>query len=182
MIIADSYNFKGLGIREHIETSHIYWTYLLLQGWILRSQKYDLLRLILSKLWGLLYAQPAWKVSALRVWLFRSCFQVASSSYIKLVRAVYKQRIYYYFIQFSGMLHCWLQRYHARIRTLGSSLVAAFINSFMTISIIAPFSVDKDLISNRLKIMDSEGKQTFSVVVYCHRARFVLKSEVFLSL
>ena len=53
-------------------------------------------------------------------------FLAAPSSYIKLVRAVYKQRLYYYLIQFSGMLHCWLQRYHARVRTLGSSLVYHF--------------------------------------------------------
>ena len=53
-------------------------------------------------------------------------FLAAPSSYIKLVRAVYRQRIYYYLVQFSGMLHCWLQRYHARIRTLGSSLVHIF--------------------------------------------------------
>ena len=59
----------------------------------------------------------------LRVGLFCSHFLAAPSSYIKLVRAVYKQRIYYCLIQFSGMLHCWLQIYHARIRTLGSSLV-----------------------------------------------------------
>ena len=51
-----------------------------------------------------------------------SCL-AAPSSYIRFVRAVYKQRIYYCLIQFSGMLHHWLQIYHARIRTLGSSLV-----------------------------------------------------------
>ena len=33
-------------------------------------------------------------------------------------------QIYNYLVQFSGMLHCWLQRYHARIRTFGSSLVS----------------------------------------------------------
>ena len=37
-------------------------------------------------------------------------FLAAPSSYIKLIKAAYKQRIYYYLIQFSGMLHCWLQR------------------------------------------------------------------------
>ena len=58
--------------------------------------------------------------------MFWGHFLAAPSSYIKRVRAVYKQRIYYCLIQFSGMLHCWLQIYHARIRTLGSSLVAAF--------------------------------------------------------
>ena len=56
--------------------------------------------------------------------LFRGRFLVAPSSYTKLVRAMYhRQRIYLYLVQFSGMLHSWLQRYHARIRTLGSSLV-----------------------------------------------------------
>ena len=50
-------------------------------------------------------------------------FLAAPSSYIKLIKAAYKQRIYYYLIQFSGMLHCWLQRYHVRIRTLRSPLV-----------------------------------------------------------
>ena len=31
--------------------------------------------------------------------------------------------MYLYLVRFSGMLHYWLERYHARIRTLGSSLV-----------------------------------------------------------
>ena len=50
-------------------------------------------------------------------------FSVAPSSYTKLVRAVYRQRMYLHLVQFPGMLHCWLQRYHTRIRALGSSLV-----------------------------------------------------------
>ena len=56
--------------------------------------------------------------------MFWGRFSVAPSSYTKLVRVVYRQRMYLYLVQFSGMLQCWLQRYHARIRTLGSSLVA----------------------------------------------------------
>ena len=60
----------------------------------------------------------------MRVWLFLGRFLATPSSYIKLVRAAYKQRIYYYLIQFSGKLHCWLQRYHTGIKTLGSSLVS----------------------------------------------------------
>ena len=46
------------------------------------------------------------------VCLFPGRFLVAPSSYMymKLVRAVYRQNIYYYLVQFSGMLHCWLQR------------------------------------------------------------------------
>ena len=52
-------------------------------------------------------------------------FPVAPSNYIKDVRALYRQRTYYYLVQFSGMLHPWLQRYHTRIRTLRSSLVLA---------------------------------------------------------
>ena len=64
------------------------------------------------------------------------CFLATPSSYIKLVRAVSKQRMYYYLIQFSGMLHCWLQRYHARIKTLGSSLVVLpYLSKNLTISI-----------------------------------------------
>ena len=42
---------------------------------------------------------------------------------MQFVKAFNRQRIYYYLVQFSSMVHCWLQRYHARIRTLGSSLV-----------------------------------------------------------
>ena len=57
--------------------------------------------------------------------MFHGRFPVASS-YRKLVKAVYRQRMYLYFVQFSGILHCRLQRYHARIRTLGSSLVSYF--------------------------------------------------------
>ena len=117
-----SHTFKGLGIRDHMETSP-YIQDILTFGWTLRSLKYKLLRLFLSKLWGLLYAQSARYVSALRVWLFLGRFLTTPSSYIKLAKAVYKQRIYYYLIQFSGMLHCWLQRYHTGIKTLGSSLV-----------------------------------------------------------
>ena len=48
---------------------------------------------------------------------------MAPSSNIKHVKAVYRQRIYYYVVPFSGMLHSRLQRYHTRIRTLRSSLV-----------------------------------------------------------
>ena len=70
-----------------------------------------------------LICTSAWWVSALRVWLFRGRFPVTPSSYIKLVRAVYRQRIYYYLVQYSGMLHCWLQRYHSRIKTFESSLI-----------------------------------------------------------
>ena len=47
----------------------------------------------------------------------------APSSYTQFVSVVYRQRMYLYLVQFSGMLQCWLQRYHARIRTLGSSIV-----------------------------------------------------------
>ena len=43
--------------------------------------------------------------SALRVWLFLGRFSVAPSSYIKAVGAVYRERIYYCLVQFSGMLH-----------------------------------------------------------------------------
>ena len=49
------------------------------------------------------------------------CFGVYFRSL--LVRGVYRQRMYFYLVQFSCILHCWLQRYHARIRTLGSSHV-----------------------------------------------------------
>ena len=117
-----SHTFKGLGNRDHIETSQ-YIQEILTSVWTLYEHKNKLLRLLLSKLWGLFYAQSAWKVSALRVWLFWGSSLAAPSSYIKLVKAVYRQRIYYYLVQFSGMLHFWLQRYHVRIRTLGSSLV-----------------------------------------------------------
>ena len=50
-------------------------------------------------------------------------FSVHSFKLHKTCKAVYNQRICYYLIQFSGMLHCWLQRYQARIKILGSSLV-----------------------------------------------------------
>ena len=43
-------------------------------------------------------------------------------SYIKLVKAVYRQRMYLYLVQFSGMLHCWLQRYYTRIELYDSPL------------------------------------------------------------
>ena len=122
-----SHAFKGLGIRDHIETSP-YIQDILTSVWTLCSHKYELLRLPLSKLWGILYAQSAWEVSSLRVWLFGGSFLAAPSSYIKLVRVVYRQRIYYYLVRFSGVLHCWLQRYHARIRTLGSCLVLCGMN------------------------------------------------------
>ena len=56
-------------------------------------------------------------------------FLVAPSSYTKLVKAVYRQRMYLYLVQFSGMLHCWLHRYYTRIRTLGSSLVVSVISN-----------------------------------------------------
>ena len=36
---------------------------------------------------------------------------------------MYRQRIYYYLVQFLSMWHRWLQRYYTRIRTLRSSLV-----------------------------------------------------------
>ena len=62
--------------------------------------------------------QSACSVSALRVFLFRGRLPVTPSSYIKLVKELYRQRIYHYLVQFQGMLHCWLQSYHARIRTL----------------------------------------------------------------
>ena len=61
--------------------------------------------------------------------MFRGRFLVAPSSYTKLVRAGHRQRIYLYLVQFSGILLCWLQKYHARIRTLGSSLVYMFFFS-----------------------------------------------------
>ena len=54
-------------------------------------------------------------------------FRVAPSSYTKLVKAVYRQRMHLYLVQFSGMSHYWLQRYSARIRTLGSSPVCSQI-------------------------------------------------------
>ena len=44
---------------------------------------------------------------------FRTLLQVTK----KLAKAVYRQGIYYYLVQFSCMLHRWLQKYHARIRT-----------------------------------------------------------------
>ena len=62
-------------------------------------------------------------VSQFRVWLFQGRLPVAFLNYIKLVKTIYIQRIYHYLVQFFGMSHCWLQRYHERIRTLGSSLV-----------------------------------------------------------
>ena len=55
--------------------------------------------------------------------MFWDRFPVALSSYGKHVRAVYRQRIYYYVVQYLGMLHCRLQRYHTRNRTLRSSLI-----------------------------------------------------------
>ena len=62
------------------------------------------------------YVQSAWLVLDRSMhWLYGS-FGV-DSSYTKLVRAVYRQRVYNYLVQFSGMLHCWLQRCHVRIRT-----------------------------------------------------------------
>ena len=117
-----SHTFKGLGNSDHIKSSS-YLQDIFAYVWTLSSHENQLLRLLLSELWGLWYAQSAWYDSALRVWLFRDRFSVAPSSYKKLVGAVYRQRMYLYLVQFSGMLHCWLQRYHATIRTLGSSLV-----------------------------------------------------------
>ena len=117
-----SHTFKGLGNLDLIECLP-YLQDILANGWTLSGHENELLGLLLSELWGLWYAQSAWYVSALRVWLFRGRFPVAPSSYTQLVRTVYRQRMYLYLVQFSGMLYCWLQRYHARIRTLGSSLV-----------------------------------------------------------
>ena len=53
----------------------------------------------------------------------RDRFLVAPSSYTKIVKAEYRLRIYLYLVRFSGMSHYWLQRYRARVRTLGSPLV-----------------------------------------------------------
>ena len=36
---------------------------------------------------------------------------------------MYRQIIHFYLIQFPGMLHCWLQRLYAMIRTFGTPLV-----------------------------------------------------------
>ena len=55
--------------------------------------------------------------------MFRGRFPTTPSSDTKLIKVVYRQRMYLYLVQFSGMLHHGLQRYDARIRTLGSSLV-----------------------------------------------------------
>ena len=54
-------------------------------------------------------------------------FEACPSSYIQLVKAVYRQRIYYCLVHLSCILHCWLLSYYARIRTLGSSLVPVLI-------------------------------------------------------
>ena len=114
--------FKGLENLNHIAISP-YLQNILPYGWTLSSHKIETLRLFLSKLWRLQHAQSAREVSALRVWLFCDKFPVAPLRYINHVKAVYRQRIYYYLVKFSGMLHDWLQRYHTRIRTLRSSLV-----------------------------------------------------------
>ena len=113
-----SHTLMGLGNPDQIT----YVQDILAYGWTLRSHKNEFLRLLL----------PNCEVSNMHSLLDRSMhlgygcsggrFPVAPSSYIILVRAVYRQRIYYYFVQFWGMLHCWLQRYHARITTFGTSL------------------------------------------------------------
>ena len=56
--------------------------------------------------------------------MFRDRFPVAPSSDTKLIIAMYRQKMYLYLVQFSGMMHHGLQRYHASIRILGSSLVS----------------------------------------------------------
>ena len=63
LIIADSYiaisqTFKGLGNQDHIEDSP--YVQDILAYWLtLSSHENELLRLLLSELWGLLYAQSA---------------------------------------------------------------------------------------------------------------------------
>ena len=66
---------------------------------------------------------------------------MAPSSNIKHVKAVYRQRIYYYVVQFSGMLHSRLQRYHTRIRTLRSSLLLLLSSNVS----LAPFLIQVSL-------------------------------------
>ena len=61
-------------------------------------------------------------------------------SKLQVVRTVYRQIMYLYLVQYSVMLYCWLQRYHARIRTLGSSLVEIWQRSTR----IPPHSERKD--------------------------------------
>ena len=57
------------------------------------------------------------------VWLFRGRFPVAPSSYIKRVRAVHRQRIYYYYYLVL------FQACNARIRIFGSSLLCSTAES-----------------------------------------------------
>ena len=77
---------------------------------------------------------------------------------MKHVRAVYRQRIYYYLVKFSGMLHCWLQRYHTRIRTLRSSLVYCFMG-------------EKGLFEDGLSVIKSETVKSGWFIIFIERFR-----------
>ena len=65
---------------------------------------------------------------------------------------MYRIRIYYHLVQFSGMLHCWLQRYHARIKTLGSSLVFLYIEFINNVPHNTLFQNCKDGFALRIKM------------------------------